>query len=77
MIDTGTVLPSTKTSVLDHTLTVNQIVLRYPNALEILHRLGLDTCCGGTLALEEAVAHHGIDLAEVISALSAAQDDIK
>lgn len=61
---------ATQQNVVDHTLTLNQIVSRYPDALGVLHRLGLDTCCGGALALEDAVARHGLDLADVQAALS-------
>jgi len=63
---------STPRMVVDHTLTLNEIVARYPDALSVLHRLGFDTCCGGALALEDAVARHGLDLANVQAALSGA-----
>jgi regulator of cell morphogenesis and NO signaling len=66
-----TVLPSKQQSVVDYTLTLNEIVSRYPDALHVLHSYGLDTCCGGALSLKDAVAHHGLDLAEIQAALSA------
>jgi iron-sulfur cluster repair protein YtfE (RIC family) len=51
--------------------TLNAIVARYPQALPVLQRLGLDTCCGGALPLETAAQHHGLDLADVLGALRA------
>lgn len=51
--------------------TINAIVLRQPAALTVLHQFGLDTCCGGTLALAEAAARHGLDVHEILRALDA------
>ncbi len=51
---------------------LNEIVARYPQALAVFQRFGLDSCCGGALPLETAVAHHGLDLEEVLAALRAA-----
>jgi iron-sulfur cluster repair protein YtfE (RIC family) len=51
--------------------TLNAIVARYPQALPVLQRLGLDTCCGGALPLQTAAQHHGLDLADVLAALRA------
>jgi len=48
---------------------LNAIVARHPQALEVLHRFGLDTCCGGALPLRVAVEHHGLDLDQVLAAL--------
>lgn len=52
--------------------TLNAIVARYPQALPVLQRFGLDTCCGGALPLHTAAQHHGLDLSEVVAALRAA-----
>lgn len=67
---TRSIPTSTPRMGVDHTRTLNEIVARYPDALDVLHRLGFDTCCGGALSLEDAVARHGLDLAEVQAALS-------
>jgi len=48
---------------------LNLIVARYPQALPVLQRLGLDTCCGGALSLRAAAEHHGLDLDQVLGAL--------
>lgn len=70
--DTRFIPLSTPPRIIDPTQTLNEIVARYPDTLGIFHGLGLDTCCGGALVLEEAVARHGLDLAEVQVALSGA-----
>lgn len=49
--------------------TINVIVDRHPDALPVLHAFGLDSCCGGALPLEVAIAHHGLNLADVLIAL--------
>lgn len=51
--------------------TLNDIVARYPQTLPVLQRFGLDTCCGGSLPLQTAVEHHGLDLDQVLAALQA------
>lgn len=53
--------------------TLNAIVERAPRTLAVLQRFGLDTCCGGALALREAAAHHALDLDELLGALRAAE----
>jgi len=50
---------------------LNQIIERYPQALPVLQRYGLDTCCGGALPLHTAAQHHDLDLAELLAALRA------
>jgi iron-sulfur cluster repair protein YtfE (RIC family) len=66
------------TEILDTTITIaaddtlNAIVARYPQALSVLQRFGLDTCCGGALPLRIAAQHHDLDLADILSALRAA-----
>jgi hypothetical protein len=52
--------------------TINTIVARFPQALPVLQRFGLDVCCGGALPLRTAAQHHDLDLEELIGALHAA-----
>ena len=54
--------------------TLNAIVARYPEALRVLQRFGLDTCCGGALPLSTAAEHHGLDLSELLAALREAAE---
>ena len=49
--------------------SLNAIITRYPEALPVFQRFGLDTCCGGSLSLRTAVQHHDLDLDTVVSAL--------
>jgi regulator of cell morphogenesis and NO signaling len=66
------------TEILDTSITItaedtlNAIVARYPQALPVLQRFGLDTCCGGALPLRIAAQHHDLDVAGILSALYAA-----
>lgn len=46
---------------LDCTLTVNEVARRHPAALAVFSRFGIDTCCGGALAVADAAREHGID----------------
>lgn len=61
--------PPTPAPTFRPTQTLNQIVTLDPNTLPVLQRFGLDTCCGGSLTLETAVAHHALDLPTVLAAL--------
>lgn len=48
---------------IEPTLTINEIVHRYPVALGVLGEYGIDTCCGGGKPLEEVARRHQLDLA--------------
>ena len=52
--------------------TLNTIVERYPNALPVLQRFGLDTCCGGALPLRVAAQHHSLNIETLLNALQVA-----
>ncbi|AFV76109.1 hypothetical protein YIM1640_14360 [Thermus oshimai] len=54
---------------LDRKTTVNEVLKAHPEAVALLNRLGLDTCCGGSLPLEEAAREAGQDPKEVLRAL--------
>ena len=54
---------------LDPASTINDVVARYPATMSVFNRFGMDTCCGGGLAVRDAVARHGLDLDEVLTAL--------
>jgi len=40
--------------------TVNETLAAAPDSAEILNRLAIDTCCGGTLTLAEAARSVGL-----------------
>jgi iron-sulfur cluster repair protein YtfE (RIC family) len=47
-------MPNTSIIPIAATDTINEIVARYPSALAVLARFGLDVCCGGALPLATA-----------------------
>jgi iron-sulfur cluster repair protein YtfE (RIC family) len=63
---------TTTTIAIDANETVNQLVARAPEALAVLQRFGLDTCCGGSLSLAVAAEHHGLDVVELLVAIGQA-----
>ena len=54
-------------------LTLNELVLRSPQALPVLHRHGMDTCCGGGLTLAEACRRHGVAVDEILREVGVAE----
>ena len=59
---------------LDPTLTINEIVARYPATIPVFNRFGMDTCCGGGVSVQQAAYRDGIDVATVLTALREAVD---
>ncbi|HEX8944620.1 MAG TPA: DUF542 domain-containing protein [Gemmatimonadaceae bacterium] len=55
--------------LLDPTMTINEIVVLYPQTIPVFNRLGMDTCCGGGVALNEAARRDGLDLDALLGAL--------
>lgn len=43
------------------------LAVRFPNASRVLHRRGLDYCCGGRRPLAEACQDRGLDPAEILA----------
>lgn len=60
---------SNPTIAIDAEMTLNELVARAPEALPVLQRFGLDTCCGGALTLAVAAQHHELELPELLAAL--------
>lgn len=56
-------------TTLDPNLTINEIVARFPETVPVFNRFGLDTCCGGGVRVDEAAHRHGLNAADVRSAL--------
>jgi regulator of cell morphogenesis and NO signaling len=65
---------SVQPQAIDPTLTIGEIVRRYPTTLAAFNAHGLDTCCGGALPLAEAAERHGLDLAGFLTALARAAE---
>lgn len=54
-------------------MTVNEIVQRYPHALPILKRAGIDACCGGPLPIGEAARRHNINASDLLAEIAQAE----
>lgn len=67
-------MPSITT--LDTSLTIKEIVARFPATKPVFNRFGLDTCCGGGVRVDEAARRDGLDVNAVIAALREALDGV-
>jgi regulator of cell morphogenesis and NO signaling len=56
-------------TTLDSELTINEIVLRFPETIPVFNRFGLDVCCGGGVRVDQAAQRDGLDATEILSAL--------
>lgn len=54
------------------TLTVNEAVRLFPATLPVFRQAGIETCCGGGIAIAEAAARHGADRDALLAALEEA-----
>lgn len=52
-------------------MTVNELLVARPEATGVLLELGIDTCCGGSLSLDEAAKDAGLAVDQVIDAVDA------
>ena len=59
-----------QTIQLDRSMTINEIIARYPQTMLVFNELGMDTCCGGGASVEEAATRDGLDADSVITALN-------
>lgn len=55
--------------VIDATKTVRELAVEMPNATRVFEKIGIDYCCGGGKALEEACVKAGVPVEDVISSL--------
>ena len=53
----------------DPTATVNEIIVKYPVAVSVFNEFGIDACCGGDAALDEAARRDGASLEKLLAAL--------
>lgn len=56
---------------IDATMTINEVVGRYPITLPVFNRFAMDTCCGGRLTVDEAARRHGMEVNVVMAELHA------
>lgn len=64
-------MPDTTTATITGDLTLNEISLAQPRALEVFERHGLDSCCGGAKTLAFVCERHGLDLEALLAELRA------
>ena len=57
----------------DETITVNDLLQRFPAAIETLARYGIDACCHGNLSIAEASAAAGIEPDRLLGEMSVAK----
>jgi iron-sulfur cluster repair protein YtfE (RIC family) len=51
---------------IDTQLSLNQPIQQHSTVLSVLNAAGVDTCCGGSLSLEEAARQAGADLVDLV-----------
>ncbi len=61
-----------ETLIIDPSMTVNEIVTRYPATVAVFNRFGVDSCCGGGVPLADAARRDEVDLDAIVEALRAA-----
>ena len=59
------------TTTIQGTMTINETIRERPETVAVFDRYGLDSCCGGSLPIEQAARRHGLDPDEVLAALNA------
>jgi len=63
--------PNTGTT-LDCRKSVNETVASFPETLAVFDKLGVDSCCGGGLSVEDAALRSNLDPAALCKALEEA-----
>lgn len=48
---------------------VNDTLQRYPETMPVFNSFGIDTCCGGAAAIEDAAYRDGVDPEALLAAL--------
>jgi iron-sulfur cluster repair protein YtfE (RIC family) len=67
----------TTTNQIDPTISVNELVRRYPASLPVLSTLGIDSCCGGAKTLSAAAETAGITVDALLSSVTTATNAAK
>ena len=57
---------------LDCRWSVNEVIARHPATIAAFDARGIDTCCGGTVSVEEAAREARVDPLQLCVALEAA-----
>lgn len=57
-------------SEINKEMTINQVLKLYPKSIAILNKFNIDTCCGGTRTIEQAVKEDKAELDSLLQALN-------
>ena len=57
---------------LNASMSLNEIIRRYPSVLPVLNGFGLDTCCGGAESLTDASRAASIPIEALMAGIAAA-----
>jgi iron-sulfur cluster repair protein YtfE (RIC family) len=57
---------------IDPSLTVGEVLRRWPGAIAPLGAFGIDRCCGGAVPLREAADEAGIAVDDLVAAIERA-----
>jgi iron-sulfur cluster repair protein YtfE (RIC family) len=58
-------------------MQVNEVIQQFPETLRVFHAVGIDSCCGGALVVQQAAERHGLDMEALIADLRAAMTDAR
>jgi len=64
-------MSATTDATITGALTLNEITLALPRAVEVFERHALDSCCGGAKPLALVCERHGLDLDQLLGELRA------
>ena len=56
-------------TLIDTSVSVNEMVARHPETVPVFNRFGLYTCCGGGAPIADAAQRDGADLDLLVKAL--------
>lgn len=57
------------TPTIDPAATINETITRHPETVGVFTQFGLDACCGGAHAIQEAARRHRLELPALLAAL--------
>ena len=55
--------------IIDSGMTVDAVLLAWPESAQVFNALGVDACCGGHASLDEAAADAHVELVRLLAAL--------
>ncbi len=59
-----------KTQLINGDCTVNETTRTYPQTIPVFNTFGIDSCCGGGVAISIAAARDGADLTMLLDSLN-------